>query len=375
MKTKRVVISALAMMIASAATGFADYTVPYVDDVNTFLLYHMDTETIPDDDSANPGRDRDAYSGVVLPTLTNSSYSVAHSNAAVFNGVDSRIHVKNSKDMPLDNLRYEFWAKQDMAKNGDNSNHFVFLQGWNAGIVMRDRADDWRIDFQVWDSNNTLTSFITTDGGLEINLNDWNHFAMEIENGTLKTYVNGILKNETGSTIVGGLQVPGRFMDIGMNYNGGQQWAGLVDEFRIYSLAGAITTPYTLWINQYAAGAGAETNQTDNPDGDALNNLYEWGLGGDPTNSADIGHVPTFGTVEDGGANWFEYVHAKRNNAGNLGLDYYLDLKTDLVSGSWASNDYVVGTGTLDGEFDAVTNRVPTDVEDAQFIQLMIESN
>ena len=132
--------------------------------------------------------------------------------------------------------------------------------------------------------------------------------------------------------------------------------------------------PYTQWASQYPT-MGSQTNQTDDPDIDGLNNLYEWGLGGDPTNSADIGHVPSFGIVEDGGSGWFEYIHAQRNDADDLGLGYYLALRTDLVAGTVTSNDYVVGTGTLDSEFDAVTNRIPTDVEDEQFIKLMIESN
>ncbi|MEA2067581.1 MAG: hypothetical protein U9P12_00135 [Verrucomicrobiota bacterium] len=135
-----------------------------------------------------------------------------------------------------------------------------------------------------------------------------------------------------------------------------------------------VIPPYTLWASQYPS-MGSQTNQTDNPDGDGLNNLYEWGLGGDPTNSVDIGHVPTFGIVEDGGSKFLEYIHAKRNDSDDLGLDYHLDLNTDLVYGNWVSNNYEVGIGTLDSEFDAVTNRIPTDTEDAQFIKLMIESN
>ena len=132
--------------------------------------------------------------------------------------------------------------------------------------------------------------------------------------------------------------------------------------------------PYVKWLNQYS-GMGSETNKTDDPDNDGLVNLYEWGLGGNPTNGMDIGHVPTFGIVENGGGSWFEYIHAQRNDAGNLGLDYHLELRTDLVIGSWVSNNYVVGIGTLDSEFDAVTNHVPTDIEDEQFIKLMIESD
>jgi len=32
-----------------------------------------------------------------------------------------------------------------------------------------------------------------------------------------------------------------------------------------------------------------------------------------------------------------------------------------------------MGTGIIDAEFNAVTNRIPTDVKDKQFIRLLIE--
>ncbi len=133
--------------------------------------------------------------------------------------------------------------------------------------------------------------------------------------------------------------------------------------------------PYLGWIGQYPA-VGSATNKTDNPDGDSLDNLSEWGLGGDPANPLDVGHVPVSGTIDIGGTNWFEYVYAKRNNADALGLSYSVEQNTDLAIGSWKTNAVdVLGSGTLDSEFDTVTNRVQTDVEDRQFLKLLIKSN
>ena len=132
---------------------------------------------------------------------------------------------------------------------------------------------------------------------------------------------------------------------------------------------------YEAWIGNYPS-AGALTNRTDNPDGDALNNLYEWGLGGDPTNGTDIGHVPTYGIGNNGGTNVLEYVYPKRNNADILGLTYHLEQNTDLITGTWTNDNYLVGgTGTLDGEFNSVTNTVPTTTEDVQFLKLIIQDN
>ena len=132
---------------------------------------------------------------------------------------------------------------------------------------------------------------------------------------------------------------------------------------------------FEAWMAQFPT-AGSATNQTDNPDNDSLNNLYEWALGGNPTNGADIGHVPVFGILKDGGSTWLEYTYAKRNDAVSLGLTYHLELTTDLVSGPWVDGNYdVVDTGVLDGEFDAVTNRVSTEVESEQFLRLIVETN
>lgn len=131
---------------------------------------------------------------------------------------------------------------------------------------------------------------------------------------------------------------------------------------------------FEAWMAQFPS-AGSETNQMDNPDNDSLNNLYEWALGGDPTNGADIGHVPVYGILEDGGSTWLEYTYAKRNDAASLGLTYHLEQTTDLVD-SWVDGNYdVVDTGVLDGEFDAVTNRVSTEVESEQFLRLIVETN
>lgn len=159
--------------------------------------------------------------------------------------------------------------------------------------------------------------------------------------------------------------------DAGRDPSG--QYAFYIDDLTI-GIPEEIPAGYEGWISQYPA-VGSETNKTDNPDNDTLNNLYEWGLGGRPDDPNDIGEVPSFDIVQDGGS-WLEYVHVRRNDFASIGLTYYLEQNTDLlVAGAWASNNYEVGVGVLDAEFDAVTNRLSTDVENEQFLRLIIESN
>ena len=118
---------------------------------------------------------------------------------------------------------------------------------------------------------------------------------------------------------------------------------------------------------------GTDATADADPDGDALNNLGEYGLGGDPTNPADQGIPSTYALNEAGGTNWITYIYPKRSNL-NSGLTYYLELSTNLVDGTWINDGYdVVGTGIINPEFNTVTNQIPTEPEREKFIRLVIE--
>ncbi len=133
--------------------------------------------------------------------------------------------------------------------------------------------------------------------------------------------------------------------------------------------------PYDAWASQYP-GIGSVTNPMDNPDHDSLNNLAEWALGGNPDDGDDIGLVPVFEQASDGGTNYFQYVHAQRNDAAALGLSYRIEWSDDLVSTLWGNeNIEITGTNVTGGAFDYVTNRIPIDAASAQFLKLVIESN
>jgi hypothetical protein len=124
---------------------------------------------------------------------------------------------------------------------------------------------------------------------------------------------------------------------------------------------------YDQWALLYSLTNGPSGND----DNDALNNLYEYGLGGDPTNPADLGILPTFGKS----GTVFEYIYPRRT-ATNSGVAYYLELTDDLVAGTWTNSGYSVsGSGSIDVDFEAVTNELTTAGKTNEFIRLKIIQN
>ena len=130
---------------------------------------------------------------------------------------------------------------------------------------------------------------------------------------------------------------------------------------------------YDSWLLDFLSWLGSETNKTDNKDGDVSNNLAEYALGGNPTNSMDTGILPTYEMIPTGGSDYIEYIHVQRKNADDL--QYRVEATTNLVSGIWTNTTVqITGTNTTYGvaDFDAVTNRVPAEPKQ-QFIRLKVQ--
>jgi hypothetical protein len=136
-------------------------------------------------------------------------------------------------------------------------------------------------------------------------------------------------------------------------------------------------TPIETWRVEhfgFADDAG-DSAAVANPDSDALNNLGEYALGGNPTNGADIGYLPRSGTLAEGGTNFFEVVHARRKGA-EAELAYLLESTFNLTSNDWNVAEYteLPMVGSLDDDFEAVTNRINTAGKTNEYIRLKIEA-
>ncbi len=139
-----------------------------------------------------------------------------------------------------------------------------------------------------------------------------------------------------------------------------------LDNVRLLNLT---TGSYVGWMGSYPA-AGVATNYTDDPDGDGMNNLLEYALGGEPDVS-DASSVQPAVSMENG---WMVYVYKQRKNHESFGLDYSVLSGADLVSGPLTNATTVIGSGEYDSDFNLVTNGIPTDAPQA-FMQLKVQKN
>ncbi len=146
-----------------------------------------------------------------------------------------------------------------------------------------------------------------------------------------------------------------------------------VDTVSLYEKYSAAAKIYMLWADDYKMVGNGTAAMYFDSDGDGLNNLAEYGTGGNPTNSADQGNVPAGSIVVDGGS-WLEYIHFERTDKSARGLSYTPEHASDLVSPAWTNSGIVpAGAGGLNTEFNVVTNRISTESKDQQFIRLQVE--
>lgn len=126
---------------------------------------------------------------------------------------------------------------------------------------------------------------------------------------------------------------------------------------------------YAAWSNAY----GLVTGKYEDQDGDGQGNLYEYGVGGNPTNLTDVGHQPVTWLAQEDETNWLYYVYPR--NADTHEVEYTPELAGNLLSNSWAAAGFeVLGTGSnvFAMGFDSVTNRIPVQDYLSRFVRLNI---
>lgn len=99
------------------------------------------------------------------------------------------------------------------------------------------------------------------------------------------------------------------------------------------------------------------TSPTGDPDGDGRSNLYEYGLGGDPMDGANVGASPVLELSPSSG----EFCYPRRRDAAARKLTYQAVGTSDLATPDWSTSGITeTGTLVLDDEFEEVVNSLPT---------------
>jgi hypothetical protein len=146
----------------------------------------------------------------------------------------------------------------------------------------------------------------------------------------------------------------------------------------VVGMAESTATATTLladWLSQYAGSLGVNTNLTDDADGDSMNNLLEYAMGGNP-GIEDATTLMRTAIEDSSGSNHFDFVYSKRTDSDLRGISYEVVLEENLVFASgWTNAGYEVIEGPVVEGIQTITNRISTDEKQMQFIKLTIELN
>lgn len=128
-------------------------------------------------------------------------------------------------------------------------------------------------------------------------------------------------------------------------------------------------SPFELWTQSYGL-KDAETLWSADPDQDSLNNLTEFGLGGNPTNALD---APELKPIAQPGT--MNYIHRERVPPSAYGLNYYMESCEDLIQADWRTNSLeTAGTHLIDS-VNVITSTIPEQAFTNLFLRLRIELN
>ncbi len=156
------------------------------------------------------------------------------------------------------------------------------------------------------------------------------------------------------------------FLSVGDNH--------VARNFNYWKLnVGTQPSTYDLWTDSVGL-YNEDAAKTTDFDGDGWNNVWEWGLGGDPTTEGSPKPIQARESYLDGSGN-FVYIYPRLKDAARP--NYFLTETDDLVFGSFTDQEssYTITSGgswTNKPNFEAVTNIIPT-LDSTKFIQLNIE--
>jgi hypothetical protein len=177
------------------------------------------------------------------------------------------------------------------------------------------------------------------------------------ENATIRFAGTGLTESQVGQITLNGITLTTNDTTVSGGY--------------LYIVEGGAQAQYNNWTAGYALSS-PNADLLSDPDLDGVNNLVEYALGGNPTNSDAMATLPAGSLADDGST--FEMVYLRRLDAAARGLTYTAEKNSDLLaSGSWGTGGMTETSAAVDAEFESVTNRISTAAADAQFMKLDVE--
>jgi arylsulfatase A-like enzyme len=128
---------------------------------------------------------------------------------------------------------------------------------------------------------------------------------------------------------------------------------------------------YSEWTTQQGLTKGVNDAYDDDPDEDGMVNLVEYAMGANSLSNDAALYRPYVASSQQNGTNYLNLVYRRRIDAADRGLDYQVGSSTNLVVPMTNATEEA-GSGVLDSDFEIVTNRIPTNVDAVQFMQLRI---
>ena len=348
-----------------------------LEDFRSFLTPDGEVAYYPFDEAGNPGFDFSKMRGGDADVHgAASTVDGKYGNALAFDGASAGLGTMHRLSPKLHRagvVSLSAWIKND---TGAGTMFASAIDGADAGLEIQILGSKLRMSARSLPSDPLQArEFNYSSTG------QWHHVVAQwnFDSGTMRLWLDKVEQAGAGSVAFGSqeyLRGAPAFQDaIGHRFDGTGFFDGCIDELHIYARAlgeweikALYDGPgYGEWAGSYTLIGGAYGDE----DSDGLVNLHEYGLGGDPTNAADKGFPISFSPNAGSG---FDYVYPRRT-APDAGLAYRLETSTNLVSGIWTNSGYVElpDSGTINAEFDSVTNQVPVDDAGCGFIRLMIE--
>jgi hypothetical protein len=243
------------------------------------------------------------------------------------------------------NLAMDWAASGDIPNPGIVMTYSIDGAAPTTNFLVGTSNTDWIETMEIGTVvTNNRSAAVTVNGALDTSLSD-----------TFQTYNPAI----TGSGSVLTVKLTMASGVTGPAYG--------MDNLKLYGTALPVPeSGYDAWAESYdLTGTNALESADIEPDG--LDNLMEYALGGNPTNSDASAVLPVFQTL----GNYFYHIHNERTD--DIDLTYTVELTTDLVSDGWSTNDLeFVGEAAFSNVWKMVTNRTDL-IENAEFIQLKVE--